>query len=382
MQKMKNTQNTCAARSRLFTYSKTLILGCLCALLFLLMLLAPAQGIAGARAGLLLCGDVIVPSLFPLLVLSVFVINTGLAQRFGRLFEKPVRAVFKLPGSAAAALGLGLIGGYPVGARACADLYRTGALEKRDAERLLVFSINSSPAFIIGAVGSGLLGSTQAGVLLYCAHIAASLIIGVLSCAFRKPERRVTQRAVIKSQPVPTAFVSAVTSSATSILNICAFVVLFSSLVSLLIDTGICGGAALAINHMLHTSLIDPDFFGRLIRGFLEVSTGCACAASQGSMAGILLITAFLSWSGLSVVFQVIYAVKDVGLSAKYYVLSRIPHMTLSTLLTVALFRLFPVAVPTFASSSLKLAASVHTAPASAALLIVCSLLLLSMVKV
>lgn len=383
---MQKTQNTRTASSRaLMPYIKTFVLAMLSCLAFLLMLLAPKQGMDGARTGLQLCGEVIVPSLFPFLVISGFVINTGLAQRLGRLLERPVRAVFKLPGCAAAALGLGIIGGYPVGATACADLCKAGALNKDEGERLLVFCINSSPAFIIGAVGSGLLGSTQAGLLLYCAHISASLIIGVLSCAFVKTvkaDQGLSQKAPVKSSPAPAALVRAVTGSAKSILNICAFVVLFSSLVSLLADTGILGGAAAAVNGLMRNNAIDTALFGGTVKGFLEVTNGCSAAASQGSMAGILLISAFLSWSGLSVIFQVIYSVRDAGLSVKRYLLARLPHMALSTLFTVALFRLFPVAIPVFANPSLRLAASVHTAPASAALLILCSLLLLSQVSV
>ena len=172
------------------------------------------------------------------------------------------------------------------------------------------------------------------------------------------------------------------TGSVSSILNICAFVVLFSSLVSLFIDTGIIPAAGEAINALLGRNLTNAAQLDRLVKGFLEVSNGCAAAAGRGSMTDILLISVFLSWSGLSVIFQIIYAVRDAGLSVKYYVLSRLPHALLSALITTALFRLFPVAIPTLAQKASTLTASFHTAPASAALLIVCSLLLLSQVKV
>lgn len=352
------------------------LLGLLCTGLFALMLLAPAQGMGGARSGLALCGDVIVPSLFPFLALSVFVIRTGLAQRFGRLLEKPVRAVFRLPGSAAAALGLGMIGGYPVGAKACADLYRAGALDKNEAERLLAFCINSSPAFIIGAVGAGLMGSTQAGVLLYIAHIFASLVIGCILCAPIRPGKYTRKNEAIQASPVPEAFVQSVVSAAGSIVNICAFVVLFSTLVSLIADTGLLN----AFSRI--PGVPDTAFLTELIKGFLEVSNGCAGAAAHRNLYGVLFLSAFLSWSGLSVIFQVAYAVRDAGLSIRYYVLCRLPHMLLSVVVTAVLFRLFPVAIPTFAAHAQQLMPAVHSAPSSVALLLVCSMLLLSRVKV
>ena len=364
------------------TYARTFLLALFSCTAFALILLAPQEAMGGARAGLTLCGEVIVPSLFPFLVISGFVIHTGLAERLGRLLDRPVRAVFRLPGSAAAALALGIIGGYPVGAAACSGLCGTGALKKGESERLLAFCINSSPAFIIGAVGAGLLGSTQAGVLLYCAHIAASLCIGVALRFAYKPGRRPAGKQPVKGLPVTESLVKAVTGSAAGILNICAFVVLFSSVLSLLTDTGILTGVLRAAGGLLHTGALNLSLAGGIVRGFLEVTNGCAAAAAQGGMAGILLISVFLSWSGLSVIFQITTVVIGAGLSVKKYVAARLPHMALSALFTLALFRLFPVAVPAFAGSALKLAASTHPAPASAALLILCSMLLLSQVKV
>lgn len=349
-----------------------LLLGFVCCLLFLLLLLAPQVGLDGAHTGLLLCGEVIVPSLFPFLVLSVFVIDTGLAQRFGRLLERPVRKLFRLPGSAAAALALGLIGGYPVGAKACAELCSKGALSRKEANRLLAFCINSSPAFIIGAVGAGLLGSAAAGILLYIAHLLASLIIGLASRYFgaRAPETSASRS--IRGESVPSALVGSVTSSAVSIINICAFVITFSALSALL--TG--------VPTLLGQPPFDKGAAAGILKGFLEVSNGCAAAAGFGGLGGILTITLFLSWSGLSVIFQIIYAVRSAGLSVKYYVLCRLPHMLLAGGLTLLLFRLFPVSIPAFASGAQRLQAGCHSAPATAALLIVCSLLLLSQVKV
>ena len=79
------------------------------------LVLAPDQAIAGAKDGLTLCFNVIVPSLFPFFVLSSLVVDLGLAAYLGRAMERLMRPLFRVSGSCAAAIALGFIGGYPVG---------------------------------------------------------------------------------------------------------------------------------------------------------------------------------------------------------------------------------------------------------------------------
>ncbi|MDR3643551.1 MAG: sporulation protein [Clostridia bacterium] len=345
-----------------------------------LLLLAPSQSLAGARSGLELCAEVVIPSLFPFMCLSGFIIRSGLAHKAGRLFEPAMRLIFRLPGCTAIALGLGLIGGYPVGAAAAAELCSSGSITKRQAERLLCFCINSGPAFIIGAVGAGILRSTQAGILLYAAHIGASLIIGLLAGFFskRSPSDK-SGRAIVKRSPLPEAFVGSVTQAAQSMIAICAFVVLFASLISLLSFTGTLGGLASMLAQAIPAE--SAAFYRSLLIGFLEVTNGCAGAAAKGVNA-LLLLPVILSFSGLSVHCQVMAAVRRAGLSIRAFVATRVLHIIFALALTWLLFSLFPVALPTFATNTIPLTASVHSAPACVALLFMSAMLLLSQLRV
>jgi nucleoside recognition membrane protein YjiH len=113
----------------------------------------PTQTVDGAREGLALCLDIIVPSLFPFFVLSALLIELGLADCLGRALERVMRPVFNLPGICGTAVVLGFLGGYPVGARTAIALYKKGLSSRSETERLLSFCNNSGPAFILGAGG-------------------------------------------------------------------------------------------------------------------------------------------------------------------------------------------------------------------------------------
>ena len=118
----------------------------------LALLLYPQASMEAARTGLQLCGNVIVPSLFPFFVLSSLVVELGLAGHLGRLLEGVMRPLFRVNGACASAFALGFIGGYPVGAKTAISLYQNGMCTKTEAERLLAFCNNSGPAFILGVV--------------------------------------------------------------------------------------------------------------------------------------------------------------------------------------------------------------------------------------
>ena len=94
----------------------------LCALAALLC--CPGQALEASRYGLDLCARVIVPTLLPFFVLTVLLSELGLPKMLGRRLERPMRALFGVSGTGAAAFLLGVTGGYPLGAAAVAEAGR------------------------------------------------------------------------------------------------------------------------------------------------------------------------------------------------------------------------------------------------------------------
>ncbi len=152
----------------------------------LALVLWPEQAMEAMRDGIKLCGNVILPSLFPFFVLSSLVVELGMSRYLGRLLEPVMAPLFYVNGNCAAALALGFVGGYPVGARTAIQIYENGQCSRTEAERMLAFCNNSGPAFILGVVGAGVFGNGMAGLLLYLTHLLASLCVGVLF-RFYKP---------------------------------------------------------------------------------------------------------------------------------------------------------------------------------------------------
>ena len=98
----------------------TLLEGLILFLMGASLFLYPTQSAQGARVGVNLCLELLIPSLFPFFVLSSLFIATGFLQICSKPTEGMMRRVFGVSGPGAAAFCLGLIGGYPAGARAVA----------------------------------------------------------------------------------------------------------------------------------------------------------------------------------------------------------------------------------------------------------------------
>lgn len=296
------------------------------------LLVFPESAAEGARQGLSLCAYVIIPSLFPFAVLAGLLLELRLPDALGKLTAPLMKKLFRVSGQGSAAFFLGLAGGYPLGALTLSQMYSSGQLEKREAQRLLSFCDNCGPAFIIAMAGANIFHSSAVGFFLYGVHIAAAVLTGLILRP-RKTSAVGAKSVEIKKTPdFSEGFSVSVKRATASAITVTGFVVFFSVLMALLDAVGIlpqlCGRLSLALGTELH-------FTRSLLTGFLEIGTGI------GSMRGlsvspqnIALCAFILGWGGLSVQAQATAIIKESGLSAKSHLLGKLLHGVLSALLS------------------------------------------------
>lgn len=140
-----------------------------------------STNLTAAKDGLILWATAVIPSLFPFFVATELLSYTNIISFFGKFLTPIMRPLFNVPGESAFAFLMGLISGYPVGAKIVSNFMEEGICTKEEAERMLAFSNNSGPLFIVGTVGISLFGSTQIGILLFVTHILAC--ISVRNCS-------------------------------------------------------------------------------------------------------------------------------------------------------------------------------------------------------
>ena len=259
---------------------------------------------------------------------------------------------------------MGIISGFPVGAKIVSNLYSNGACTKEEADRMLILSNNSGPLFVIGTVGYAFYGSSTIGVLLLVTHILASLSVGVIiglfsrmpkfskvnffcrtkSRAFYKDANSSSSNYTIKRRKdisiseLGSILGSSITSAIKSILVIGGFVVIFSVIISMLNRTHLLNIIANCISTVIP---INVNLISSFLTGIIEFTNGLSAIANVPfkNMSLKLALSAFvLGFGGISVTLQVLSIISNDKLSIKKYVLGRILVGVVASVYTFILF--------------------------------------------
>ncbi len=268
------------------------------------------------KYGLLLSGEIIIPSLFPFTCLTLFLSST----KIGNIMDKILDILFLhigISGKLIAILFMSLIGGYPLGGKMISKLYNDGAIDNNTANTLLIFCVNPGPAFVIVAVGSGMLKSTKAGIIIFISSTLISILMALVIMIVKKPR---VQNDKIEYLNFSDGLVKSISDTTSAMLTISGYVIFFQ-----------CIGSFVKSSF----SYIIVD----IIMTILEVTNGCVIASKHN-----IMITAFcISFGGLAVHFQIFALCNKIKIDSKNFYFGRIIHAVLTSFLTLIIEKIFPV---------------------------------------
>ena len=321
------------------------------------LILYPKNTAEGIKNGFLLLGNNLIPALFPFMVLSSYISGSNISVMISRFFEKPFRKIFRISGYGIIPFILGSIGGYPVGAKTVSEFYESGKFSQNDADRLLYWCINPSPAFLVTAVGTFMLGNTKSGFLLYFSCLLASLTIGFFCRFLSDGEIRPIEIRTNKAKE--NIFVKSVSKGSEGMLSICGWVLTFCVLASL------CD----ALNF--------PYSISYIIKSVGEVTTGCKNAVSAGL--SLPVIAGISGFGGFAVICQCASYSSVCKVEMKYLICSRIINSALSAIYCSTLLKLFPQceSVSVVIGTGTATFHLYHSIGATIILLVMCALLIL-----
>lgn len=292
----------------------------------LLLILRNAElAISSMSVGIRLCVNTVIPSLFPFMVLSELLVSANVLSSAGHWLSRPFHALFGIGGESGCAVLLGWLCGFPIGAKSALALCKQGKIDQTELEHVLTFSNIPSSGFLISAVGNALLQNRTFGILLYGITLFSALLIGIAGRGFRRRQNAPPPSSAPRSL-LPTAsprgircFTEAVTSSALSLLSVCAFVVFFSALLG-------------TLEQLLLPLSLSPAF-SAVCFGCFELTGGVAKASLCPSPVAEYLCAWMSGWSGLSVHFQMMSLCGNQTISFRPYFLAKFAHGILNVLL-------------------------------------------------
>lgn len=256
------------------------------------------------RTTLPLLTRVIIPSIFPFIILSDFLtayVDFSSIKFINKLFEK----IFKINGAATVAFIIGNLCGFPLGVRCAAKLYSSGKITKEECERLIGFANNTGPAFLISGIGAGMYGNLNLGLCLYFSMILSSLVVGIIFSLSKSPSD--TNSNFTLSNP-HLDITESIRSAGLNTLSICSYILAFSCVGAVI--SKITGGG--------------PVYLFTI--PFIEIGSSTAILATYGTGSVLtLFLTGFaVGFSGLCVHFQAKSFLAGTDIKMKKYIIMKL----------------------------------------------------------
>lgn len=285
---------------------------------FVLLLKNPKAVSFGAVKGLMMCGEIIIPSLFIFSVIGIFVVSSNCTKILTAFISPFTKLFFGLNGEAFIVFLVSLFSGYPVGAKLINDMVENKKLNGKDANKMLAYCINAGPGFIILAIGEKIFHSKTLGHVLFASHLISSLILALFLRG--KKEKESPQN--VANVSLSDSFVTSVNAAAQSMINICAFVILFSVLFEIF-------------------SQYNLKFF----LPFFEVTNGIILTKN------LFFASFLLGFGGISVQLQIFSLVKSFKIDKMKFLIFRIIHGVTSSATTFLIIKALKISVTTLTNN-------------------------------
>lgn len=292
-------------------------------LLFAAILFYSKNVAAAALEGLKISAAVLIPSLFPLSVLANMIVRLGIAEPICKKLGKGFKKLFGVSGNGAVAFAIGILGGYPLGILAAADLYKCSKIGKTDLSRLVCFCSNCSPAFIFSVAAPRFtagtdLRSAEIAFMLFSVHIASAVFTGILFKNLSAPDvltdtENTAGGLFLPKHSFASAFTESVEASAMAMLRLTAYISLFY-IINIILKS------SFVITYI--AGLTGISRFGTFAAGILEFSTGIL--SLDRSAASLPAASFMIGFGGLCVAAQSASGLRESGCGIGRYLLAKL----------------------------------------------------------
>lgn len=273
----------------------------------------------------------IMPSLFPMFIISSILVEIDIPKVLGNIFKKPMNILFKTKGEGAFIFFMSMITGFPSSAKYINDLLNKKQINTKDAQKILMFSFFSNPLFIVNTVGIMFLKSQKIGIMLLISHILGNIIIGIIFKNYNQtkniPNTKINNLKYLNTKINNTnlfkALITSIKTSIETLINIFGIITFFLIIINILFKT----------KNIITIPLI----------GILEMTSGLKYLSLSNIDYNIkVLLSMFLiSFGGFSVHFQIMSILHKKKVKYLPFLISRIIHGIISVLILITIIN-FP----------------------------------------
>ena len=256
------------------------------------ILCCPGTAVDAAQQAMRLWFEAVAPALFPILALMPLLTSPEACAAYESMFAPLMRPLFRLPGTAAPAMVIGMISGSPGGAMSLVRMAAETGMKKSELRRMAPVICGVGPAYLIAGVGAGLFGSRKMGVQLALIQLGVQLAL-LFAMRFVQDEG---EEITISGEFAPEK--GAVRGAVEAVLGVCGYMVLFSVIAA--VAAQLLGGSA-----------------GKLILLAADLPSGMAMLAEWETGARNLLAGAAVGFGGICIAVQNLDVLRSLGVTWK-----------------------------------------------------------------
>ncbi len=308
----------------------------ICLIFLIVLMIFPEPAKEGTINGLLICGRIIIPSLFAFCAVLGFIIKCDFIKKL-KVNKALIIFIFSL------------FGGYPMGAKMLSLSVENGDISKENAPKMLPFLINCGPSFAISVIGLGFLNSKALGIILYFSNCLSSFLFYLFS---RKNLRISPQNKPINPRneiPIDN-FVNSCFDAANTCIKVSIFIVIFS-----------------VINSYL--GLISKRFSFMKILILLNEVTFSARSANN-----IYFLSFILSFAGFCIWLQIFSLCSNFKIDYLKFALFRILHGIISVAFTKLFITIFKIPLKTISNLQVAYLSPTEKSAMFSLCLVVCAI--------
>lgn len=314
---------------------KSIIISVSVILLIILILIFSNKITDTIKANISLALNTLIPSLFPLILLSSIIICSNNAITIAVPFTKLITKVFRLNPKLAPAVVIGCLMGFPNSAR-----YLASTKDTNELSHLISYTSNANPAYVYLTAGTIFGFSSQICCILLLSVIISSFILGIL---FRpKLNKDIIQQQGKKLNSIPQNVFSSkiIAESIISCFKTLAIIFTFTTIFSFLAT-------------MLVSALDLQETSAAICTSLLELTNGLNMLSKMSFSleTKAVLASFFISFSSIMILFQVFTAAQGLKIKFSKIIIYKFIQGIISSLITFSLIKLLPPkTIPAFSN--------------------------------
>lgn len=353
---MKNIDSISIKKTHFFILSlKRNILPAIFCIFTICLVIFSQSNLSAAKSGLTLWANNVVPSLLPFFIATELLSYTNVVSKVSKLLNPIMKPIFNLPGCGAYAFIMGIISGYPIGAKIVTKFREDNLCSVAEAERLLAFTNNSGPLFIIGTVGITMFGNTTIGILLFITHLLACISVGIVFRFWKYNDKKASIKSttynnennIVSFSNLGEVLSKSILSAINTVVVIGGFVVLFSVILSILQNSNTLNTVSSILSPIFKIfGISNTNFINGLLSGIIELTNGVKIISSipyKQISFNIILCAFLLGFAGISILLQVFSITSKSDISIKPYIIGKILQAFFATFYTILFINVFPI---------------------------------------